>query len=84
MRKGAMIQFTNTLKAICTHIARWRKTWCSVSNLILHMMGYIITSNPTAIAPIQRSAPQTSSLPPNLTSTSLPGNRTDSTYQSGR
>jgi hypothetical protein len=71
MRKGAMTQFTNTLKAICTHIARWRKTWWSVSNLILHMMGYIITRSPTAIAPISPPSllPSTSlpSLPPNST-----------------
>jgi len=82
MRKGAMIQFTNTLKAICTHMARWRKTWCSVSNLILHMMGYIITSRPTAVAPI--SPPFTPLL--NFTPLSSPKFHSGKgwAYQSGR
>ena len=49
MRKGAMIQLTKTLKAIWIQISRFLNAWWSVSNLTLQRMGYIMTSNPTAI-----------------------------------
>lgn len=46
---GAMIQFTITLNRICTQISLFLNTLCSVSNLTLQRIGYIITNNPTAI-----------------------------------
>lgn len=48
IRKGAIIQLTNMLNAICLQISRWLNTRCRVSNRTLHIIGYIITSNPTA------------------------------------
>jgi len=49
MTNGATIQFTIMLKTTCFHNARSCKILCSVSNRILHRMGYIITSSPIAV-----------------------------------
>lgn len=48
MTRGATIQLTTMLKAIWIQILRSRKTWCSVSYLTLHRIGYIMTSSPIA------------------------------------
>jgi hypothetical protein len=49
MKNGATIQLTKTLKPICFQAPRWEKTTCSVSYCTLHRIGYIMTSNPTAV-----------------------------------
>lgn len=49
IKKGAMIQLTKMLNAICIQMSLFRKAWCSVSNLTLHRIGYIMISKPIAM-----------------------------------
>ena len=50
IKNGATSQFIRILNAIWIQISRFRNTWCSVSYLTLHKMGYIMTSKPIAVA----------------------------------
>jgi len=49
MTSGATTQFTTTLNKICTQISLFPSTLCKLSYFTLQRIGYIITSNPTAI-----------------------------------